>query len=78
MQLSNDLNEDFLVDLAKRIKFLRETRNLTQEDAYNDTGIHFGRIETGRWDPKFSTIKRIASYFDLSIREFFIEGFDES
>ncbi|WP_349522910.1 helix-turn-helix transcriptional regulator [Muricauda sp. NFXS6] len=63
-------------DLANRIKGLRETRNLTQEDAYNDTGIHFGRIETGKWDPKFSTIKRIATYFDLSITEFFSEGFE--
>ena len=67
---------DFLDDLANLIKGLREARNLTQEDAYKDTGIHFGRIETGKWDPKFSTIKRIATYFNLSVTEFFAEGFD--
>ncbi len=76
MKDKNDQNVDFLKDLANRVKGLRESRNLTQEDAYNDTGIHFGRIETGKWDPKFSTIKRIATYFDLSVTEFFAEGFD--
>ena len=68
-------SEDFLMALAERIKSLREARKLTQEDAYNDTGIHFGRIETGRWDPKLSTIHRIATYFGLSIPEFFGEGY---
>lgn len=77
MEEKDDQNVDFLKDLANRIKGLREARNLTQENAYNDTGIHFGRIETGKWDPKFSTIKRISAYFDLSVTEFFAEGFDE-
>lgn len=77
MQQKDDHNVDFLEQLARRIKALREERNLTQEDAYNDTGIHFGRIETGRWDPKFSTIQRISAYFELSIAEFFGEGFEE-
>lgn len=76
MEEKDDQNVDFLKDLANRIKGLREARNLTQEDAYNDTGIHFGRIETGKWDPKFSTIKRILIYFNVSITEFFAEGFD--
>lgn len=77
MMDNDDQNLDFLKDLAHRIKGLREARNLTQEDAYNDTGIHFGRIETGKWDPKISTIKRIASYFKLSITDFFAEGFED-
>ncbi|WP_431125418.1 helix-turn-helix domain-containing protein [Flagellimonas flava] len=77
MSEQGDHNVDFLGQLANRIKSLRDNRNLTQEDAYNDTGIHFGRIETGRWDPKFSTIRRISEYFDLTITEFFAEGFEE-
>ena len=77
MEDNDNQNEDFLEELARRVKSLRESRNLTQEDAYNDTGIHFGRIETGRWDPKMSTIQRISTYFDLSVAEFFAEGFDE-
>ena len=77
MSEQGDHNVDFLGQLANRIKSLRDNRNLTQEDAYNDTGIHFGRIETGRWDPKFSTIRRISDYFGLTITEFFAEGFEE-
>ncbi|WP_420400972.1 helix-turn-helix domain-containing protein [Flagellimonas sp.] len=77
MSEQGDHNVDFLGQLANRIKSLRDNRNLTQEDAYNDTGIHFGRIETGRWDPKFSTIRRISEYFELTITEFFAEGFEE-
>ncbi|MDC6365558.1 MULTISPECIES: helix-turn-helix domain-containing protein [Flavobacteriaceae] len=77
MEDNDNQNEDFLEELARRVKLLRESRNLTQEDAYNDTGIHFGRIETGRWDPKMSTIQRISNYFDLSVAEFFAEGFGE-
>ncbi|TMU55529.1 helix-turn-helix domain-containing protein [Flagellimonas algicola] len=77
MSEQGDHNVDFLRQLANRIKSLRDNRNLTQEDAYNDTGIHFGRIETGRWDPKFSTIRRISEYFELTITEFFAEGFEE-
>ncbi len=77
MKDKDDQNFDFLKDLANRIKGLREARNLTQEDAYNDTGIHFGRIETGKWDPKFSTIIRISAYFNLSVTEFFAKGFGE-
>ncbi|WP_418502197.1 helix-turn-helix domain-containing protein [Flagellimonas sp.] len=77
MKDNYDQNVDFLKALANRVKELREARNLTQEDAYNDTGIHFGRIETGKWDPKASTIKRISTYFNLSITDFFAEGFDE-
>ncbi|WP_422349160.1 helix-turn-helix domain-containing protein [Flagellimonas sp.] len=77
MSEEGDHNVDFLGQLANRIKSLRDNRNLTQEDAYNDTGIHFGRIETGRWDPKFSTIRRISEYFELTITEFFAEGFEE-
>ena len=30
------------------LKVLRKQRNLTQEDFYNDTGIHISRVETGR------------------------------
>jgi len=77
MQEKDDHNVDFLREFANRVKTLREERDLTQEDAYNDTGIHFGRIETGRWDPKYSTIRRISIYFDLTVTEFFAEGFEE-
>jgi transcriptional regulator with XRE-family HTH domain len=64
-----------LLKLASRIKKLRLEKKLTQEDAYNDTGIHFGRIEQGKRDISFTTLKKICDYFNLSLEEFFSKGF---
>jgi len=64
-----------LLSLAKRVKELRLSKNLTQEDAYNDTGIHFGRIEQGKRDPSYTTIVKISIYFKLTLEQFFSEGF---
>ncbi|MEM9361740.1 MAG: helix-turn-helix transcriptional regulator [Bacteroidota bacterium] len=54
---------------------MRESRGLTQEDAYNDTGIHFGRIERANSDIKLSTLVKVAEYFDIKLSDFFKEGF---
>lgn len=64
-----------LLKLASRIKKLRLEKKLTQEDAYNDTGIHFGRIEQGKRDISFTTLKKICDYFDISLEELFSKGF---
>ncbi len=63
-------NEAFF-NLAKRIKALRKERNLTQEIAYNDTGIHFARIEQGNRDISYTTLLKICKYFEISPEEFF-------
>ena len=67
--------DELLIKLANRVKELRIAKNLTQEDAYNDTGIHFGRIERGKRDVSFSSLKKICDYFELSLEEFFSKGF---
>ncbi len=61
----------FLKKIALRLKKLREEYGLTQEDVINDTGIHIGRIETGKRDFSVSTLRKIAKYFNISIQEFF-------
>ena len=68
--------EELLLKLANRVKELRLKRNLTQEDAYNDTGIHFGRIERGKRDVSFSSLKNICDYFEISLEEFFSKVFE--
>ncbi|OEK07280.1 transcriptional regulator [Flavivirga aquatica] len=68
-------NKSLLILLAKRVKQLRTANKLTQEQAYNDTGIHFGRIEQGKRDASYTTIYKIADYFNLSMEEFFGDGF---
>lgn len=70
----NEKNE--LLKLANRVKMLRNSKNLTQQEAYNDTGVHFGRIEQGKRDASYTTIKRISLYFNLTLEEFYSEGFD--
>jgi transcriptional regulator with XRE-family HTH domain len=61
--------EEALSKLAKRIKNLRHQKGVTQQDAYNDTGIHFARIEQGRRDVNYTTLLRIAGYFDITIEK---------
>lgn len=67
--------DELLLKLASRVKELRIEKNLTQEDAFNDTGIHFGRIEQGKRDISFTSLKKICDYFNLSLIEFFSKGF---
>lgn len=67
---------ELLNKVALRIKTLREQRNITQEVFYNDTGINIGRIERSKRNFSISTMKRICEYLDITLEEFFSEGFD--
>jgi len=71
-----DTKEELQLILAKRIKKLRIKEGVTQENAYGDTGIHFGRIEQGKRDPSYTTLIKISRYFNLKIEDFFSDGFD--
>jgi transcriptional regulator with XRE-family HTH domain len=53
------------------LKVLRKKRNLTQEDFYNDTGIHISRVETGRVNITLSTLKTILDYYQVPLSVFF-------
>jgi transcriptional regulator with XRE-family HTH domain len=60
-----------LVDkIIIRIKKLREERDVTLQEFYNDTGIHLARIESEKRDLPISTLKRICKYFDLPLSDF--------
>ena len=62
-------NKDELLKLANRIKNLRIEKGVTQEIAYIDTGIHFGRIEQGKRDVSYTTLVKLSKYFNLSLNE---------
>ncbi|MBE7442699.1 MAG: helix-turn-helix transcriptional regulator [Flavobacteriales bacterium] len=66
---------ELLFNISKRIKELREKRNLTQEVFYNDTGINIGRIERSKRNLSVSTLKKICEYLEISLEEFFSKGF---
>lgn len=58
---------EVLLDLAKKIKTLRQLKGVTQEQMYNDTGIHVARIEQGKRDITFTTLKKIVAYFEVKM-----------
>jgi transcriptional regulator with XRE-family HTH domain len=68
--------EEALINIAKRVKWLRQQKGISQQNAYNDTGIHFGRLEQANSDVGYLTLLRICDYFEISLADFFKEGFD--
>lgn len=61
---------EVLLHLAKRVKELRLEKGVTQEQMYNDTGIHVARIEQGKRDVSYTTLVKMAEYFGRSLGEF--------
>ena len=59
-----------LQKIALVIKELREAKNLTQEDVYNDTNIHIGRIETAKANLSVSSLSALCKYFKIPLSEF--------
>jgi DNA-binding XRE family transcriptional regulator len=58
--------------LASTLRRLREERNHTQEDLAHDAGITvaaLARIERGQANPRWTTIKSIASALGISLGE---------
>jgi transcriptional regulator with XRE-family HTH domain len=64
-------NDELIKKIVLLIKQLREERCLTQEDVYNDTGIHIARIETGKVNISISTLQALTMYFEISLEAFF-------
>ena len=69
--MENISKVEALLKLANRVKELRIKKGVSQQNAYNDTGIHFGRIEQGKKDIKYTTLLRISNYFEISLNDFF-------
>ncbi len=65
--------------LAKRIKFLRIKKGYSSYENFAfENGIHraqYGRYEIGT-DIQYTSLIRIAKAFDMTLEEFFSEGFD--
>lgn len=59
-----------LQKIAVVIKQLREDRNVSQEEVYNDTNIHIGRIETAKANVSVSTLSALCKYFKIQLSEF--------
>ena len=58
--------------LAMRLRQLRKVKELTQEDLARKAGVTLGyiaRLETGRHDPKLSTLRKLAKALGVSVAE---------
>ncbi len=69
-------NQALIDTIAVRLKQIREARGITQEVVVYDTSINIGRIEAGQINISVSTLEAICRYFNITLREFFAEGFD--
>lgn len=59
-----------LQKIALVLKELREENELTQEEVYNDTNIHVGRIETATANLTVSTLSSLCKYFRITLSDF--------
>jgi transcriptional regulator with XRE-family HTH domain len=57
-------------EVILRIKKLRDKNGISQQQFYDDTGIHLARIESEKRDIPLSTLQRICRYFELTLSEF--------
>jgi len=62
--------KEVLLQLAKKLKELRKAKGVTQEQMYNDTGIHVARIEQGKRDISYTTLLKLAKYFEVELNVF--------
>ena len=64
-------DEILLSKIALRLKNLRNSKGVSQEELYNATDIHIARIETAKVNISVSTLSKLCEYFDISLAEFF-------
>lgn len=64
-------DQALLSAMVEGLKQVRKEQTLTQEDVYNDTGIHISRIETGRVNVSLSTLKALLDYYKITLSTFF-------
>lgn len=59
-----------LQKIALVIKELRDERELSQEEVYNETNIHIGRIETAKANLTVSTLSALCKFFKIKLSDF--------
>jgi predicted transcriptional regulator len=64
-------DDKLLLKMALVLKDLRHDMGVSQEEVYNDTNIHIGRIEAGALNPTVSTLSALLRYFNIKMSDFF-------
>ena len=68
--MANIKDIKLLQKIALALKELREKKDLTQEEVYNETNIHIGRIETGKANINISTLAALCTYYQIKLSDF--------
>ena len=71
--------QEYVKKLGDKIRSVRKEQNMTQLDLSTKAGMEenaLQRIETGRTNPTFKTLLKIIGAFELSLGDFFNEGFE--
>ena len=63
-------DKEILLNLAVRIKELRKAKGVTQEEVYNATVVHIARVEQGKRDVSYTTLRKLSAYFQVSLAGF--------
>ena len=66
----------FEIKLAKRLKTLRENKNLTQEKVASYLGVSrsaYTYYETGKTEPNLQAIFKLSKLYDMSVDELIAE-----
>ena len=71
MALGQIKNTELLRAVSRGLKQLRAARELTQEQVFNDTGIHIARVETATYNISISTLDALCKYYGITLKEFF-------
>ena len=72
--MQNVVDKDFLIALGRRVRELRLSRNMTQEDLgflVGNSGKQIGRIERGEHNVTTSMIYQISKALEIPLYEFF-------
>ncbi|GAA5036718.1 hypothetical protein GCM10011506_29860 [Marivirga lumbricoides] len=80
MSKDDDFSKEQLSKLGNRIKTLRIAKGYTNYEYFayehNIPRAQFGRYERGE-DLRFSSLIKVVKAFDMTLTEFFQEGFDD-
>lgn len=64
-------NEVLHVQVVEKLKAVRKSRGLKQEEVFLDTDINIGRVEAGLHSITLSTLADLCDYYGVTLEEFF-------
>lgn len=69
-----------MAEISEKLRALRKSKKMTLKDVADRAGCtsaYISQLEKGRANPSISTLKKIASVFDVKIIDFFLDNEDD-